>query len=332
MRYGKVLGIVVGVSLLRSISVGKPTDEPDNLQMPLSYHLLVEKKVDSQTREITCRLRVENKTDKLQFVSRPTEKDISLSLEGFDKGRYSTVFEEREFESLATSQIPLRPTCAIEMKLGRIVPAGSKEGEPAIPPGNYLVTALWKRPNLPDVRPSEFQVIAGYQPPPTDMQPTQDEYPLGIILEPSTQRFYATDSIMLNVRIQNNGPMPVTLMNYFDRYKDFFRFEKKHAASGKKIPETMHMAAAITPHAREGWLTLLPGECLSVAIDASDEFKTPGEYRVAVTYYRSRILLHPRESKPYYTKQDTWTSKEIDIVISNAPKPEIPKEDQAKDE
>jgi len=170
MRYVRPLSIVLAVSLLGPTSVGKSADKLDNLQMPLSYHLVVPKKVGSQTREVVCRLRVENRTDKLQFVSRPTEKDISLSVEGFDKGRYSTVFEEREFESLATSQIPLRPTCAIEMKLGRIVPAGSKEGEPAIAPGNYLVSALWKRPNLPDVRHSEFEVIAGYQPPPTDMQ------------------------------------------------------------------------------------------------------------------------------------------------------------------
>ncbi len=80
MRYGRLLGIVLTVSLLGPISVGKSTDKLDNLQMPLSYHLLVEKKVDSQTREITCRLRVENRTDTLQFVSRPEEKDISLSV------------------------------------------------------------------------------------------------------------------------------------------------------------------------------------------------------------------------------------------------------------
>ncbi len=240
--------------------------------------------------------------------------------------------ERRGFESLAKREIPLRPTCAIEMKLGRIVPSGSKEGESVIPPGNYLVSALWKRPDLPDVRPCQFEVIAGYQPPAINVQPRHDEYPLGIILESSAKRYRRDEPIILSVRIQNNGPLPVTLMNYFDRYKDFFRFEKKDAASGKRIQETMYIAAAITPHATEGWITLLPGESLSVAIDASDEFKTPGEYRAGVTYYRSRILLSPREGKPYYTKQHTWTSNEVDIVISNAPRPDISKEERAREQ
>ena len=259
MEYGKLLGIVLAVSLLGPTSIGKSTDKTDNLQMPLSYHLLVEKKVDSQTREITYRLRVENKTDKLQFVSRPTEEDISLSVEGLDKGRYSVVFEEREFESLATRQIPLRPTCAIEMRLGRIVLKRAEEGEFVIPRGNYSVTAAWRQPGFAGVKPSKFEVVQHYLPPTTDVEPRRDEYPLGIVLEPTDKTYYRDEPIMLSVQIQNNGSLPVTLMNYFDRYKDFFRFEKKDAASGKRIQETTHMAAAITPHAREGWLTLLPG-------------------------------------------------------------------------
>lgn len=332
MRYGKLLGIVLTVSLLRPTSVGKSTDKTDDLQMPLSYHLIVPKKVGSQTREVVCRLRVENKTDKLQFVSRPVEKDISLSVEGFDKGLYSVVFEEKEFESLSTRQIPLRPTCAIEMKLGKIVFGSSEEGKSALlPRGDYSITAAWRQPGFAEVKPGTFEIVQEY-PPGAGVEPSRDEYPLGIVLEPRAKTYYRDEPIMLSVRIQNNGALPVTLMNYFDRYKDFFRFEKKDTVSGKKIQETMHIASAITPHTIDGWITLLPGECLSVAIDASDEFKTPGKYYVAVAYYRSRILLHPPESEPYYTKQYTWTSKEVDIVISNTPKPEIPKKDQAKDQ
>lgn len=327
MRYENLLGIVLVVSLFGSTSIGKSADKSDSLQMPLSYYLIVEKKIDSQTKEIACRLRVENRTDKLQFVSRPEEKDISLSMNGLDTQYYSVNFEKRGFESLAKREIPLRPTCSIEMELCRILPSGFKQGDAVIPTGNYIVSASWKRPSLPDVKPSQLEVITGYQAPATDVQPKQDEYLLGITLEPSAKKFYPDDPIMLSVRIQNNGSMPITLMNYFDRHKDFFRFQKKDAVSGKMIQETTPMAAAITPHAREGWLTLLPRECVSVAIDASDEFKSPGEYRVTVTYFGSSILLRPLVGKPYYTKQHTWTSKEIKIVISNVSRPGTHKED-----
>lgn len=338
MRYEKLISVVLTVSLFGYISIGKSAGKPGNSQMRVTYRLLVEKKVGSQATEIACRLRVENRTDTVQFVSRPEEKDISLSVKGLDTRRYSLSLEKRGFESLATREIPLRPTCAIEMKLARIVPSGAKEGESVIPPGNYLVSASWKQAGLPDVRPGQFEVIAGYQPPASDVQPRQDEYPLGITLEPSAKRFYRDEPIVFSVRIQNNGGLPVTLMNHFDRYTDFFRFEKKDAASGKKLEGYRGPVALISPNAREGWITLLPGESLSVAIDASDEFKTPGEYYVTVTYYRSRILIYPKDGKPkdpiypslglifppdgkpYYTKQHNWTSNEIDVVISETTK------------
>lgn len=137
---------------------------------------------------------------------------------------------------------------------------------------------------------------------------------------------------MLSVRIQNNGSLPVKLLNHFHPYKNHFRFEKKYAASNKKIKEAMHPIALITPHAIEGWITLLPGESLSVPIDASGEFKTPGEYRAAVTYYRSRILLYPPTGKPYYTDQYTWTSNEIDMVILGTPKEEQVEDKQSPEE
>ena len=339
MRYEKLIVIMLIVSFFVFVSVARAAGKPGDSQMLVTYHLLVEKKVNSQTGAIDCRLRVENKTDKLQFVSRPVEKDISLSVKGLDKGRYSVTFEERGFESLAKREIPLRPTCAIEMKLGKIVFRRPEGGEFAIPQGNYSIAASWKRPGLPDVKTGNFEVVDEYVPPITRVQATSDEYPLDIVLEPSSKTYNLGDRILLSVRLQNNGALPVSLMNYFHPYKNHFRFEKKDAASGRKLEGYMGPGALISPRAIEGWITLLPGECLSTTINASDEFKSPNEYRVAVTYFRTILiypkdgkpkdpiypslgLIFPPDGKPYYTKQHNWTSNEVDIAILEADKKE----------
>ena len=343
MRYQKIIVLILSVSLSLLVSVAAAAGKPGNSQMPVTYHLLVEKKVSAQAETIACRLRVENKSNTLQFVFRPKEEDISLNINGLDKQRYSVDFVKRGFENLAKREIPLRPKCAIEMKLATIVPKQAKEGQSWIPRGKYSITASWKRPGLPGVEAGKFEVVKKYTPFITYVQQRKNEYPLGIILEPSSKTYYWGEPIILSVRIENNGDLPVKLKNYFHRYKDFFEFEKIYAITNEKVQELPYMRAAITPHAIEGWITLLPGEFLSVAIDASDEFKLPTEYRVSVNY-RGRILVYPKDGKPkdpiypglglifspdgqpYYTKRHTWPSNEIDLIISVAPREEQVKE------
>ncbi len=332
IRYQKTIVLLLIVSLSGLASLAIDAGKQGDPQMSVSYQLLVESKVSIHAETINCRLRAENKTDKLQFVSRPMEKDISLYVEGFDKGRYSIVFEEREFESLATRQIPLRPECAIEMKLAKIMLNKPTEGESAIPIGSYSVTASWKRTGLPHVQAGNFQAIEKYLPPPTSLQTNKDEYPLAMILEPSSRIYYQGERVLANVRLENNGLLPITLLNHFHPYMNHFRLEKKYAASGTRIEEPVHGIEKITPHQIEGWITLLPGESLVVAIDVSNDFKTPGEYLVGVTYQHGPIILYATNGKPYYTNQRTWTSRDVDIVISNVPKPNIRKEDQAKNQ
>jgi len=311
--------------------------KPDKSQMPVTYHLLVEEKVSAQAETIACRLRAENNTKELKFLSRPKEEDISLAIKGLDKRLYSVSFEERGFENLAKLGIYLRPKCAIEMKLATIVPKKYEKGKPWISRGKYSITASWKRPGLAGVEAGKFEVVKKYTPVITNVQQRKNEYPLGIILEPSSKTYYWGEPIMLSVHIENNGAIPIKLMNYLDSYKDFFIFEKKDAASNKKIEDSTYWPGSITPHATKGWITLLPGEVLSVAIDASEEFKTPNEYRVAVTYLErprlypkdgkpkypfnpSLALIFPPDGKPYYTKQYFWASNEIELAISNTPR------------
>ena len=343
MRHRKSIVLMSLVSLYLLVSAAAAADKPDKSETPLSYHLLVEKKVSAQAETIACRLRGENNTKELQFLSRPKEEDISLAIKGLDKRLYSVSFEERGFENLAKLGIYLRPKCAIEMKLAKIVPKKYEEGKPWISRGKYSITASWKRPGLPGVEAGKFEVVKKYTPVITDVQQGKNEYPLGIILESSSKTYYWGEPIMLSVHIENNGALPVRLMNYLDHYKCFFMFEKKDAASNKKIEDSTYWPGSITPHATKGWITLLPGEVLSVAIDASEEFKTATEYRASITYlcrprlypkdgkpkdpiYPGMGLIFPPDGKPYYTKQYFWASNEIELAISNAPREEQIKE------
>lgn len=319
MRYQKlvVLMLTVPLSLFGFIAMATSEAYNSKTKRPVSYHLLVGKKVSARGGTISCRLRVENTSDVLQFVFRPRGEDVSLNVKGLDKRRYSVSFEERGFEPLAKLKIPLRPTCAIEMKLAKIMIKGSKEL--LIPQGIYLVTTSWKRPGFPDVKAGKFEVVEKYTPDTNGLQPSNNEYPLTVVLEPASKVYHLGNPIMLVVRLQNDGPMPIQIMSLLNRHKDFFRFETRHATSHEKIGKPLHIAAAIDPDVVSGWIILLPGESLSVAIDAHDEFTTPGQYRTAVTYYRSRILLYPPSGKPYYTKQHSWSSKEVDLVILQNP-------------
>ena len=343
MRYEKLIVLMLIVSLFVLVSVAAAADKPDKSEIFLSYHLLVEEKVSINADTISCRLRVENKSDTLQFLSRPKEKDISLAIKGLDKRLYSVSFEERGFENLAKLGIYLKPKCAIEMKLAKIVPKKYEEGKSWISRGKYSITASWKRPGLPSVEAGKFEVVKKYTPVITGVQQRKNEYPLGIILETSSKTYYWGEPIMLNVSIENNGDFTIKLRNHWDRYKDFFRFEKKYAASNEEIQELTHIRAQISPHATKGWITLLPGEVLSVAIDAIDEFKIPTEYRASITYLGTPILypkdgkpkdpiypglglIFPPDGKPYYTKQRLWTSNEVELAISNAPREEQIKE------
>jgi hypothetical protein len=330
----KIIVNVSIVSLFVLVSAVKAAENSENSQMKLSYNLLVENKISTQAETIDCKIRVENNTEKLQYLLRPTEKDILLDVNGLDKRRYSITFNEKEFEMLAKREIPLRPKCSIEIKLAKIVIGKPIKGESMIPKGNYSIRASWKKSGLPDIKEVKFDATDESVSPSLGIQPTFDEYPLSIVLVPYSKTYYQGDQISLTVRLHNNGVFSIGLMNYFDRYKDFFQFEKRLTVSNEKEEQPMYARASITPNVRDGWITLLPGECLSTIIDAREEFEKPGEYKVVVTYYGSRILIYPKDGtlddpnyptlglkfppdgQPYYTQQYKWTSNEIDIDIS----------------
>ena len=295
--------LMLVVSLFGYVWEVSGASKSDNTQSPITYELLVDKKISSQANSISCRLRIINTTNELQFVSRCGKENILLNIEGLDKLQYSMSFVEKGFEFLYKRDIPLRPKCAFEIELAKIMFKKNKEGDVAIPTGSYILTASWKLPDLPEINTAKFEVV------------NKDEYPLDIILEPLSKIYYLGDPIMVSVQLQNNGSFPITLMNYFDPEKDFFRFEKKSMAFDKGKKEITHLPSCISPNAIDGWITLLPGESLSVAIDASDEFATIGQHRTKVTFYRSRIALHPPNAKSFHTKQHTWESNEIDIII-----------------
>jgi hypothetical protein len=327
MRYQKIVSLrsVVLLLICASISTAASDSNEIGTQTPVAYRLIAAKGAG------ISKLRVENTSDKLQFVYRPSSKDVLLAVEGLGQEKLVVFGDIGESGALAINAIPLQPKCTFEMKLGSIGLVDRRGQKSGIPQGNYIAKVLPKDQSMPDINNvSKVQILVKYIPDVTSAESGKDEYPLGVNLELSSQVYYQGKPVMVNVRLENNGLLPITLLNYFHPYINHFRLEKKYAVSGTKIEEPVHGIEKITPHRIEGWITLLPGESLVVAIDVSNDFKTPGEYLAAITYQHGPIILYATNSKPYYTNQRTWTSKEVDIVISNAPRPDIRKEEQAE--
>jgi len=183
-------------------------DKPDDSQQAhVTYELLIEDIVSARADTISCTLRVQNKSDVLQFVVRPGDEAISLRILGVDEHRYSVTFEGREFRSLIRPEVYLRPKCAIEMRLAKIILRPPKEGTPALAPGGYTVTASWKRDTLPKIAAGRFKVVDAPVPAPA-APPSKDEYPLRITLEPWSPVYRQSEPVEFTVRLRNDGPRP----------------------------------------------------------------------------------------------------------------------------
>jgi hypothetical protein len=329
MRYQKIVSLrwVVLLLICASISTAKSDSNEIGTPTPVVYRLIA-----AQGAGIS-RFRVENTSNKLQLVYRPGSRDVLLAVEGLGQEKLVIVGDIGESGALATKAIPLQPKCTFEMKLGPIGLVDKRGQKSAIPQGSYIAKVLPKDQSIHDINNvSRLQILVKYMPDVTGAESGKNEYPLGVNLEPSSQVYYQGEPVTVNVRLENNGLLPITLLNYFHPYINHFRLEKKDVASGTKIEEPVHAIEKITPHQIEGWITLLPGESLVVAIDVSNDFKIPGEYLAAITYQHGPIILHATNRKPYYTNQRTWTSNEVDIVISNAPRPDISKEERAREQ
>lgn len=327
--------IVFVIASFICVSSVKSTEHLGNSKISIIYSILVQEKVFTRAEKIACNLQIENKTDKLQFVSRPEVNDIYLNVKGLNRQQYSITFDKRGFAELAKIKIPLQPKCAIEIKLANILISKTKDGETKIPQGNYSITASWKKSGLPEIKPGSFFVVDENLPVLTNVPMTLDEYPLGILLEPYSKKYNLNEQGLFSIRLKNDGTLPIALLNYFENYIDSFKLEKKYAISNKKVEEDLKPGGLITPNAIEGWIKLLPEESLLVTIDASDAFKDPNAYKVTANYIKPiliypkdgllndphypELLTFPPDGKPYYTKQHNWNSNEVKINIFPLP-------------
>jgi len=258
---------------------------------------------------VACSLLLVNTSDTVQALSRPEADGVHFTARGPDRKAYSVEFKGQERSEKNLARIPLRPRCSIQIQLGSIVIRNAENERAPVPTGKYTVVAVCNdakglRKALGKIAQCTLRII---------------EYPFRVTLEPSSHVYPRGKGTTLTVRLENLGKVPVQLMNVFSPYKHHFDLQvKKSRLSGSPASTSRDSSpfilSAVSPDGHDGWIIILPGESLSVEIDASKELEAPGVYRVSLAYQRS-ILLLPCGKKPRYTKQFRWVSNEVEFAV-----------------
>ncbi len=254
-----------------------------------------------------------NTSEEVVSFQPPRREDISVTVTGPDDGAYMVVWQTPGAGATEARTVWLQPQCAFEAVIGTMRFAKAPGGEPGVPPGRYTVDAKWQA-HLPGTEGRTSCTAVGHV--------EVIASPLVVSLPPITVAHRGAGPILLRVKLTNNAAYPIVLMNYFLPYE--YHFDVRLAAHG---PSTGPDGGAgnreplrttwISPDAATGWLTLLPGEAVSVDMDVTDAVAQPGVYDVTVVYCRW-LLLKPPDRDPYYSDATRWAANEAQLVVLEA--------------
>ena len=293
---------IVGLlSLLLQATPPGTAQEPTSLQCRLSL-------ADTQfmrDQPIGCYLVVANVGDRLRTIPRPVIDQLGFAVAGpAGTAGLSATATGTEPPGSPDREVPLRPHCSIRINLGSIRILGAGGADAPLPTGEYRVSPSWNEPatgqTLGEIVGASLELV---------------EYPLRVALLSDHPVHRRGEPVVLTIRLQNDGKTPVRFLNCFLPYANHFLLSVNPLEPPPvSVPRAETMLALVTPDAGDGWMTLLPGESLSVEFDAGKEFGAPGRHSVRATYPR-RILIRPEAGKPRYTKQYRWHSPPIPLVI-----------------
>lgn len=284
----------------------------DPMHPPIGYKLIVAHQIAPDAKTVACRMRLMNRTSVPQSVFRVGVKDVSLALEAVEDSRYSVVYAERASPMRAERLLVLRPQCAIEFDLAKIVLEGGAQIGQMLS-GRHVVTASWNEHRNPPIQEAVFAVSKELGSPPPETSPDASEYPLAVILDRCLQYWHPGDPVMLTVHLKNAGEWPIGLRNAFAPYQAVFTLDAACTPSRRKMKGFPSTLATLGSDAPDDLLLLQPGESLSVTFDAKDQFF--GQPCLATVTYCGTLKLYPPDREPQHTSQDRWKPNEACVSL-----------------
>jgi len=306
MRYVPMI-VIISLSLSLLATYGEERDTNHGVE----YRLSLERGPYVRGQAIPCRLLIKNGTDALQMISRPPAAGIDLLASGPDGKQYQAVWQDDATREKEAEELALRPGCELAALVGSFMLADNEGKTSGLPIGPYSISATSKQQEGQSAEPPQ---IAG------KAEVDVVDFPFHVRLSAGRHRHTLEEPLIVRVSLENHGPAPVRLLNYFYPLKrHFFMVLRREtdelggqADHGPNLVP-LSMLSKITPDAG-GSITLRPGESLHVSFDAMAYLKDEGVYALQVAYQRRILILDPKTG-PRNTEQYLWQSDTIRLDV-----------------
>ena len=247
------------------------------------------------------------------MIGRPPARGIVLLASDPDGKQYQAVWQDDATREKEAEELALRPGCELAALLGSFMLMDNEGKAPELPIGRYSISAAWKQQEGQAAAPPQ---IAG------EGEVDVVEFAFHVRLSPDRHRHTLEEPLIARVSLENNGPVPILLLNHFYPHEQHFAVMLKRVV-GERGGGTAHgpnlvpLAALtkISPDAGTGWITLRPGESLHVSFDAMGYLKDEGVYALQVAYQGTILILDPK-TKARYTEQYRWESDTIRLDVA----------------
>jgi len=307
MRYVPMIVIIsLSLSLLATYAEERDTNHG------VEYRLSLERGPYVRGQVIPCRVLIKNPTDALQMISRPLAREIELLASGPDGEQYQALWQDDATKEEEPEEIALRSGCELAALLGSFMLVDNEGKTSGLPIAPYSISAAWKQQEGQAAAPPQ---IAGKG------EVDVVEFAFHVRLSSGRHRHTLGEPVIVRISLENHGPVPIRLLNYFCPLEEYFIIVLKRemdepgeqAAHGPDLVPLTPLTT-ITPHAGTGWITLRPRESLRVLFDAMGYLKDEGVYALQVAYPERILILDPKTG-PRYTEQHRWESDTIRLDV-----------------
>lgn len=234
--------------------------------------------------------------EKMSFIIiRPGHSEYTIKLKSSDR---RTMWKDSTF--LMPHNIYLQPHCTLKIKLGLL---SLKSLGLSFVQEEHCTLVL-----LPSSK-IEFPAEGAW----LTSEPVETLTDLSVSL-----RSKDLTSLVLEANITNSGGKALQLKNEFYPYEQsrfhlVIHYKKDSLDTGTIIASGNPYAPLTDPNALIGYLTLLPGEALSINLDAGKYIQKKGIYEIQLVYTDNISVQN--EEKPVYLEQFVWKTNKVTLIL-----------------